>query len=520
MNGNAPDLLKDKVIYEVHLADMLSGSMWRGQFEQKLVTFLDEVRSKDNVILFIDEMHTLVGAGTGGKTDDLEASNILKPALARGEISCIGATTPTEYDSKIKGNPALERRFQVVRMYPPTSVQMKQILPQLIEYYEQLHPVEYTDEFVSELISFCDRELSNKTYPDKLVDVIDFCGARAKMEYFVVPDDIRAFETDLVERAETAEQGELDDEIEELHKMYREWGLQIRDTRAPVTTEHLLFYLKENVLSLLSQELQAEFIKRLKQKVIHEDNIDRFDTALYSVDLKVNYAPNVILVYGEKDSGKSHFLKSVGECLRNCGCEVLIATRFGLNFLSILGEKNSLAKRISYHENPVVILDDVDKMDAVAADIILDGLKTGRLETIDNQIVDLSNVTFILSAGCKTGKNEISFLASDSRQPEPMVSDDILEMAQMVWLAAPNKDQVHTFVGQCIEKLADDLGRHDVRVEGFATAWRKLSHKLVGSGYDEAQRLFNRTVLPLAIKTLKKREKVLDLSNIDVKIGT
>ena len=517
VEGRAPDLLKDKVVYDVHLADMLSGSMWRGQFEEKLTKFIQEVKSKSNVILFFDEIHTLVGAGSGGKENDLEASNILKPALARGEISCIGATTPNEYDSKIKGNPALERRFQLVRMYPPTSTQMREILPHLIEHYQQLHPAEYTEEFLDQVVSFCDKEMPTKAYPDKLVDVIDFCGARAKMDYFVVPDDLREFETDLVEKAKVAtEDGALNDEVEELHKRYREWGLSIKDTKAPVTLEHLHYYLKENVVNLLSKELQHEFVEQLGRSVINKENIDTFDTALYSVNLSAGNEPNIIVVYGPKKVGKSFFLKTVGDNLRTCGCEVLNATRFALNPMSLLGNsmtraKNSFAKKLGYHENPVVIIDDVDKLDVEAADILLDGFKTGRLETVDNEIINLTNVTFILSAGCKSG--EMGFKGGGET---PNVSTDIMELAQFVELEKPNQQHLREFFAFKLDRLAEQLDRQgDIKIKGLASAVESLRGLGKESGYDDVLRIFRQNIIPVTIKGLKKGKKVVDLSQID-----
>ena len=330
VEGNAPDLLKEKVIYDVHLSEMIAGAIWRGQFEKRLCAFIDEAKKRKNVILFIDEIHTLVGVGTGGKTDDLEASNILKPSLARGEISCIGATTPTEYDSKIKSDPALDRRFQQVPMYPPNSTQMKKILKHIIGHYEELHPVKYSDSFISRVIPFCDRELPNKSYPDKLVDVIDFCGARAKMEYFVVPSDMKEMEMELIKTQEDMEVEEFNERVDDLNHKYEEWGAEIEGTKAPVEIAHLKYYLKENVLTLLSRELQKEFVCKLGEKVINKRNVNEFNTALHSVDFKMGNSPNIILVYGDKRSGKSFFLEAVESCLRNCGCEVIVATKYGL----------------------------------------------------------------------------------------------------------------------------------------------------------------------------------------------
>jgi hypothetical protein len=359
--------------------------------------------------------------------------------------------------------------------------------------------------------------LPHKAYPDKLVDVIDFCGARAKMDYFVVPHDIREFELTLMEKAKDAsEEGELNDDVEKLHHLYREWGLSIKDTKAPVTLDHLHFYLKENIVNLLSKELQHEFVQRLSRKVINKDNVDLFDTALYSVNISAGSEPNIIVVYGNEKVGKSYFLKSAGECLRTCGCEVLNATRFALNPVSLLGNfmdsgKGSFAKKLGYHENPVVIIDDVDRLDKDAADILLDGFKTGRFETIDNEIIPLTNVTFILGANCKSGK--VGFAGGDEA---PNVSDDIVELAQFVFLEKPTTEHLKTFLACKLEKLIEDLDRQGIKTKGLASA---LDLNIgTAKGYEDISRIFRQSVIPLAIDGLKKQKKVVDLSQIEATI--
>jgi ATP-dependent Clp protease ATP-binding subunit ClpA len=181
--GDAPELIANKVIYSVSLSSMVAGTEYRGQFEKRLEDFVNEAKKYTNLILFIDEVHTLIGAG-GATNNSLEASNILKPELARGTISCIGATTVNEYTNTIKKDTALDRRFERVIIREPSKFQMEEILPTIVSYYEDFHGVEYSDNFLNNIIDYCEKYIPNKFYPDKAIDIIDHCGAQAKVSFW------------------------------------------------------------------------------------------------------------------------------------------------------------------------------------------------------------------------------------------------------------------------------------------------------------------------------------------------
>jgi ATP-dependent Clp protease ATP-binding subunit ClpC len=197
VSGDSPELIANKVIYSLSLSSMVAGTQYRGQFEERLEKFVDEVKKYDNIILFIDEVHTLVGAG-GTTENSLEASNILKPELARGTISCIGATTINEYTNTIKKDSALDRRFEKVIIKEPSKFQMKKILPTITSHYEEFHGVEYTDNFVNNVIDYCEKYLPNKFYPDKAIDVVDHCGAQSKLSYWEVDPSIKEIQEQII----------------------------------------------------------------------------------------------------------------------------------------------------------------------------------------------------------------------------------------------------------------------------------------------------------------------------------
>ncbi len=200
IDGNIPDLLRDKRIVVLDLAMMVAGTKYRGQFEERIKAVMNEVRRAKNTILFIDELHTLVGAG--GAEGAIDASNVLKPALARGEIQCIGATTLDEYRKYIEKDGALERRFQQIIVNPPSKTEALEILKGLRDRYEAHHRVQIKDEALDAAVDLSDRYITGRCLPDKAIDVIDEAGARIRLKAMTRPPDLK----------------ELDQQIEQLNQ--------------------------------------------------------------------------------------------------------------------------------------------------------------------------------------------------------------------------------------------------------------------------------------------------------------
>ena len=189
VSGDVPEILKDRRLVQLDLSSMLAGAKYRGEFEERLKNAVAEVRGDGHIILFIDELHTLVGAGAG--EGSLDAANILKPVLARGELQCIGATTPSEYHKKIEKDAALERRFQPVMLEPPTIDDSIAILMGLRDAYEAHHKVTITDEAIEAAVRLSDRYISDRALPDKALDLIDEAAARVRIHVFTEPLDMR-----------------------------------------------------------------------------------------------------------------------------------------------------------------------------------------------------------------------------------------------------------------------------------------------------------------------------------------
>ena len=200
VSGNVPELLADKRIVVLDLAMMVAGTKYRGQFEERIKAVMNEVRRAKNTILFIDELHTLVGAG--GAEGAIDAANVLKPALARGEIQCIGATTLDEYRKYIEKDSALARRFQEIIVDPTSKAETIEILKGLRERYEEHHRVQITDDAIAAAVEMSERYITARCLPDKAIDVIDEAGARVRLRAMTRPPDLK----------------EIDDEVERLNK--------------------------------------------------------------------------------------------------------------------------------------------------------------------------------------------------------------------------------------------------------------------------------------------------------------
>ncbi|MEI7998809.1 MAG: Clp protease N-terminal domain-containing protein, partial [Candidatus Omnitrophota bacterium] len=269
VSGDVPEILREKTIVVLDLAMMIAGTKYRGQFEERIKAVMDELKRSGKIVLFIDEIHTLVGAGAAEGA--IDAANILKPALARGEIQCIGATTLDEYRKNIEKDAALERRFQTIIVDPPSVDETILILKGLRDKYEAHHRVKFSDEALEAAARLSDRYISNRFLPDKAVDILDEAGAKARLQAMVVPDAIKELEEKIeqlrkekeafiksqdFERA--AKMRDQEREIrEELERKRLEW-MQKRDDASLTITD-------DDIAKVVSQWTKIPLI-RLEQK--------------------------------------------------------------------------------------------------------------------------------------------------------------------------------------------------------------------------------------------------------------
>ncbi len=239
--------LFNKRVISLDLAAIVAGTKYRGQFEERMRSILLELEKAQDVILFIDEIHTLVGAG--GASGSLDASNMFKPALARGELQCIGATTINEYRQYIEKDGALERRFQKVLVEQPTTKETQQIIEKIKESYEKHHRVLYSEEAINSIVSLADRYITDRMFPDKAIDILDEAGARVHISNIIVPtkildleaeiEEVRKQKTDVVREQEFEEAARYRDKerklLEELDIAKEDWEKAISENMLPVT---------------------------------------------------------------------------------------------------------------------------------------------------------------------------------------------------------------------------------------------------------------------------------------------
>ncbi|MEK7449278.1 MAG: ATP-dependent Clp protease ATP-binding subunit, partial [Planctomycetota bacterium] len=235
ITGNVPDILRDKRIITLDLALMVAGTKYRGQFEERIKALMNEVRKTKNIILFIDELHTLVGAG--GAEGAIDASNVLKPALSRGEIQCIGATTLDEYRKYIEKDGALERRFQTIMVDPPTKNETLEILQGLRDKYEAHHRVHYTELALNNCVELSSRYISGRYLPDKAIDVMDEAGARVRLQSMVKPPDLKDLEKEIKQLEEKKEASIRAQDFEQAAQL-RDEANQLRQKKDELFSTH------------------------------------------------------------------------------------------------------------------------------------------------------------------------------------------------------------------------------------------------------------------------------------------
>src|SRR5881227_2689332 len=242
VDSNVPELLRDRRIVVLDLAMMVAGTKYRGQFEERIKAVMNEVRRAKNTILFIDELHTLVGAG--GAEGAIDASNVLKPALSRGELQCIGATTLDEFRKYIEKDGALERRFQTVLVEPPSPDEAVEILRGLRDRYEAHHRVQIKDEALDSAVELSDRYISGRCLPDKAIDVIDEAGARVRLKGMTRPPDLKEFDSQIEQLNQEKEAAVMDQDFEraahlrdQFEKQHKQWREKAKETDGVVDEE-------------------------------------------------------------------------------------------------------------------------------------------------------------------------------------------------------------------------------------------------------------------------------------------
>ncbi|PYI71458.1 MAG: NDP-hexose 4-ketoreductase, partial [Verrucomicrobia bacterium] len=334
-NGNVPELLHERRVITLDLALMVAGTKYRGQFEERIKAVMDEIRRSKTVILFIDELHTIVGAGSAEGA--MDASNIIKPALSRGELQCVGATTMNEYRKYIEKDAALERRFQTIKVDAPTVDEAIQILKGLRPKYEAHHKAKLTDEALETAVRFSDRYITGRFLPDKAIDVMDEAGARARINAMTRPPDVKDIEKEIEEirlekegaiKAQDFEKAAAlrDKEKhtkEKLDAILNKWREEREEKEVVVTADDMMHIISK-VTGVPLQRMEQEETQKLlmmeadmKQRVIGQDEaVTAISKALRRsrADLKDPRRPIGSFVFlGPTGVGKTFLARTLAE---------------------------------------------------------------------------------------------------------------------------------------------------------------------------------------------------------------
>ena len=556
--GDVPETLKDKQLYSLDLGSLVAGSRYRGDFEERLKKVLKEIRTRGDIILFIDEIHTLVGAGAAEGA--IDAASILKPMLARGELQTIGATTLDEYRKHIEKDAALERRFQPIQVAEPSVEDATEILRGLRDRYEAHHKVSITDGALKAAAGLADRYVSDRHLPDKAIDLIDEAGARLRIRRMTVPPEIKAYESRIAE-VRTQKEAAIDGQDFEGAARLRDQEQQLEDERrekeqawrtgadAGVATvdEDLIAEVLSKSTGIPVFKLTEEETDRLRNM---EDELHRRvigqDEAIKSLSrairrtragLKDPNRPSGSFIFaGPTGVGKTELAKSLAEFL--FGDEGALITLDMSEFQEkhtvsrLFGappgyvgyeEGGQLTEKVRRRPFSVVLFDEVEKAHADLFNSLLQILEDGRLTDSQGRVVDFKNTVIIMttnlgtrdiSKGVMTGFQSSSDTSTGYERMKGKVREELRQhfrpeflnrVDDVIVFPQLQKSEIVEIVDLFVARLAKRLDEQDMSIELTQAAKDLLADR----GYDPAMgaRPLRRTIQHMVEDQLS--EKIL-----------
>ncbi len=517
VKGNVPDTLRKKKLITLDLALMIAGTKYRGQFEERIKAVMDEIKKNGNVLLFIDELHTIVGAGAAEGA--IDASNILKPALSRGELQCIGATTIDEYRKHIEKDAALERRFQKIMIAPPSVEETIEILNGLKPEYEKHHKVFFTPQAIHAAAILSDRYIHGRFLPDKAIDLIDEAGAKMRISMMNQPQDIGKFEAEIEETRLAKEESISKQEYEKAAKLrdrektLREQLQQIRAEWEINKEEHEVIVEDEDVANVIAKQTgiplnrltEGELQKVLKMEDILKVSIIGQEDAIKTVcrairrsraDIKDPNRPiGAFLFLGPTGVGKTLLARLLAINMFG-GEDALIQVdmseymeKFAVSRMTgsppgYVGheEGGQLTEQIRQRPYSVVLFDEIEKAHPDVMDLLLQILEEGRLTDSFGRKIDFRNTIIIMTSNLGADlikkSTEIGFGVQEGALDYEHIKEKIeaevkkrfkpefLNRLNDVVIFHPlNRDNLLQVIVLEINKLQKRLGRREVYIE-------------------------------------------------------
>jgi len=446
VNKQVPEILRNKRIVVLDLAMMVAGTKYRGQFEERIKAVIGEVKRDKNVVLFIDELHTLVGAG--GAEGAIDASNMLKPALARGEVQCIGATTLDEYRKHIEKDGALERRFQTIIVDPPTKEETLDILRGLQDRYEAHHKVRFSNEALYQAVELSTRYITGRCLPDKAIDVVDEAGARVRIKNMTLPPDLTKIEEKIeelqtkkdeaVKNADYELAAALRDEaqqlVDEKTRLHKQWYEKSKEATGAVDVE-IIAEVVSNMTGVPLTRLEKKEAQRLLEleAELHKRVVSQ-DEAITTISKAVRRSrsgmkdPNrpmgCFIFLGPSGVGKTLLARALAEFMFSDESALVQLDMSEFmekhNVSRLVGappgyvgyeEGGQLTERIRRRPYAVLLLDEIEKAHPDVYNMLLQIMEEGRLTDSFGRNVDFKNVILIMTSniGADLIKNQSGF---------------------------------------------------------------------------------------------------------------
>ncbi|MFE4524452.1 ATP-dependent protease ATP-binding subunit ClpC [Cytobacillus firmus] len=532
INNEVPETLRDKRVMTLDMGTVVAGTKYRGEFEDRLKKVMDEIRQAGNIILFIDELHTLIGAG--GAEGAIDASNILKPSLARGELQCIGATTLDEYRKYIEKDAALERRFQPITVDEPTAEESVQILEGLRDRYEAHHRVTITDAAIQAAVKLSDRYISDRFLPDKAIDLIDEAGSKVRLRSYTTPPNLKELEVKLedvrkekdaaVQSQEFEKAASLRDTEQRLREQLEEtkktWKEKQGKENSEVTVEDIANVVASWTGIPVSKLAQTETEKLLNLEEILHSRVIGQEEAVKAISKAVRRAraglkdpkrPIGSFVFlGPTGVGKTELARALAEAMfgdEDAMIRIDMSEYMEKHSTSRLvgsppgyvgyEEGGQLTEKVRRKPYSVVLLDEIEKAHPDVFNILLQVLEDGRLTDSKGRTVDFRNTVLIMTSnvGAEALKRNkyVGFNIQDGEQDYKDMKGKVMEemkksfrpeflnrIDEIIVFHALEKKHLQEIVSLMSDTLTKRLKEQDITLELTDAAKEKISVE----GYD------------------------------------